>query len=102
MHWAKKKTGPKPGPKPGKTGKNREKPGVPGAAQKTGKPGNREKPGKTGKNREYRAQDGKNREQPGSVVFNTHIPVLWPAVGCVFVALVRASCAQTGEQAGRS
>ena len=34
--------------------------------------------------------------------FNTHIPVLWSAVGCVFVALVRASSAQTGERLAAS
>jgi len=94
----KKKTGTKTG---SKTGNNREKPGKtgkPGAAQKTGKPGNREKPGKTGKNREKPGVPGHETGRAMPREFNTHIPVLWPAVGYVSVALVRASSAQTGER----
>ena len=34
--------------------------------------------------------------------FNTHIPVLWPTVGYVSVALARASSAQTGERLAAS
>ena len=82
--------------KPGAQRPRRKKPGA-GAhllpVFKTGK--NREKPGKTG-------STGHETGRAMPREFNTHIPVLWPAVGCVFVALVRASSAQTGERLAAS
>ena len=94
----KKKTGTKTGTK---TGKNREKPGKTGSTGRSSKNRETGKPGKTGKNREKPGKTGSTGHETGRAMpreFNTHIPVLWPAVGYVSVALVRASSAQTGER----
>ena len=88
-----------------KTGKNREKPGKTGGTGRSSKNRETGKPGKTGKNREKPGKTGSTGHETGRAMpreFNTHIPVLWPAVGYVSVALVRASSAQTGERLAAS